>query len=706
MPVENDIIKAKGGVVLGAGESSPAELSAGKLKETQVPLVVEHSSKAILNPLDFGAVGLGTTHPLSGLYSTLAEAQAVYPFVTSLAQERDYAALQAAYNALPEGENIQLNPPVGGGDGINYRIKGGGVIKAGNLQYYIGTSSIELTANSFIDGRGTIIHYTGTKDAFIRKGNNPYAFWRANGKGLTVFSDYTETSPTSGGRHAFNCLRMSDSHWEDILIYGFASDGFVIPGGQWNHLSEVNCIYNGGYGFRTGDGVELETELTSEISSSATTLPVSATVEVTTGLEARIGGYYGEEVTYTGRTGTSLTGVVRGVNKSRNREWPAGTKVFIMQAQSANNNVLERCRGEVNGRGGWFCDRGHANTAPGSTMQFSGRETKLIEELTIPGELTKKSSIKVESTEGFAPSGIGILTGTAESEIFSYEEKNGTEFLKVLRGMKGYSAAIHTIAGTAVRQGIGVHFRGGENFSNSYYGHLEGNTWHSFIEAYEINEETGLPRGNEILAFFVSSNKCERYLVNQGDATVVGGSTQANIESNLKRNGTIIPFENYWVNATGGGNLSIVYFPKINTPASQQLVTDQLGTSLEEGYSGRGVYVGGPLFLGKYNEPLIYARLSNGANRKIFSMGSSSLLQYGNTQLAMLLQGTEVTLGKSGEKVATYGATPVARAASIGEMATTAPALASYGYTETQAKEIISKLNSAIKALKNFGITE
>ncbi|HFI7112013.1 TPA: hypothetical protein ACGR1G_000218 [Escherichia coli] len=47
---------------------------------------------------DFGAIGDGTLHPLSEWYSTLAEAQADYPFVTSLDQSIDYAAIQMAIN--------------------------------------------------------------------------------------------------------------------------------------------------------------------------------------------------------------------------------------------------------------------------------------------------------------------------------------------------------------------------------------------------------------------------------------------------------------------------------------------------------------------------------------------------------------------------------------------------------------------------------
>lgn len=58
---------------------------------------------------DFGAIGDNNSHPLSGIYATLAAAQAVYPFVTSLTQELDWAAIQAAINALPDGGIVLLH---------------------------------------------------------------------------------------------------------------------------------------------------------------------------------------------------------------------------------------------------------------------------------------------------------------------------------------------------------------------------------------------------------------------------------------------------------------------------------------------------------------------------------------------------------------------------------------------------------------------
>ncbi|MEG5924064.1 hypothetical protein UXO48_22745 [Enterobacter hormaechei] len=51
-----------------------------------------------VTPEQFGAIGDGTAHPLSERYATLAAAQAVYPFVTSLTQTIDWAACQLAEN--------------------------------------------------------------------------------------------------------------------------------------------------------------------------------------------------------------------------------------------------------------------------------------------------------------------------------------------------------------------------------------------------------------------------------------------------------------------------------------------------------------------------------------------------------------------------------------------------------------------------------
>lgn len=63
-----------------------------------IGLTGKANNALFINVKQFGAVGSGSYHPLSERYGTLAEAQAHYPFVTSLAESIDYAAWQAALN--------------------------------------------------------------------------------------------------------------------------------------------------------------------------------------------------------------------------------------------------------------------------------------------------------------------------------------------------------------------------------------------------------------------------------------------------------------------------------------------------------------------------------------------------------------------------------------------------------------------------------
>ena len=65
------------------------------------------------NVKEFGAIGDGLEHPLSGRFATLGEAKAVFPFVTTLDQSIDWAAIQAAISASgtpddPRGSTVLI----------------------------------------------------------------------------------------------------------------------------------------------------------------------------------------------------------------------------------------------------------------------------------------------------------------------------------------------------------------------------------------------------------------------------------------------------------------------------------------------------------------------------------------------------------------------------------------------------------------------
>lgn len=74
------------------------------------------------------AVCKGVTHPLSEIFSTLGAAQAIFPLVTSLAQERDFACFQQALNELPGDGDSQGRPP------------GGAIVVSGH--YFFGADTI------------------------------------------------------------------------------------------------------------------------------------------------------------------------------------------------------------------------------------------------------------------------------------------------------------------------------------------------------------------------------------------------------------------------------------------------------------------------------------------------------------------------------------------------------------------------------------
>ena len=65
-----------------------------------------------VNPLEFGAIADGNSHPLSTRYATLAAAQADYPKAIALTQEIDWAALQLCLD-LSNGRKVNLCPRQG-----------------------------------------------------------------------------------------------------------------------------------------------------------------------------------------------------------------------------------------------------------------------------------------------------------------------------------------------------------------------------------------------------------------------------------------------------------------------------------------------------------------------------------------------------------------------------------------------------------------
>src|SRR5579871_1124749 len=119
------------------------------------------AQSSLINVKSYGAICDGGSHPLNTRYLSLPAAQAVYPFVTSLSQEIDYAAIKQASNVAfgadgaEHGTTTSLNQPL--------------FIPAGNCQLGNDTWTIRNASGIAILGAGqtaTILQANGTVLAF------------------------------------------------------------------------------------------------------------------------------------------------------------------------------------------------------------------------------------------------------------------------------------------------------------------------------------------------------------------------------------------------------------------------------------------------------------------------------------------------------------------------------------------------------------
>lgn len=118
VPSGNILITPNGGTQTTLGAALSGSGSSGYVATGAITAITAPNRAALqLNLKDFGAVFDGTSHPLSATYATLAAAQAVYPFVTSLTEEIDGVSVQAAINycgTSPQGATIHT--PTGSGN--------------------------------------------------------------------------------------------------------------------------------------------------------------------------------------------------------------------------------------------------------------------------------------------------------------------------------------------------------------------------------------------------------------------------------------------------------------------------------------------------------------------------------------------------------------------------------------------------------------
>lgn len=224
---------------LGTGLAMPADFN-DRFEAVRTAL---NSGVLYVNPKFYGAVGDGASHPLSSVYATLAAAQAVYSFATSLTQELDYCGFRAAANVAwgaPTAEhghtNRRLNRPM--------RVPGG--------RYVFGNDTL-LTR----DMVGAQVWGDGRLTVEITANGIPWAFdglWYSKFSGMSIIT-LNNTSITcfdidgNVPGHPYATRGVQQNTFEDMLfdgggsLYGSAICRQGGSGGQGSENTFINCFW-------------------------------------------------------------------------------------------------------------------------------------------------------------------------------------------------------------------------------------------------------------------------------------------------------------------------------------------------------------------------------------------------------------------------------------------------------------------------------
>lgn len=200
-----------------------------------------------LTPKMYGAIADGSTHPLSGFYGSLAAAQVVYPFVTALTQELDWAALQKmSYEALgyPTFEHADtsayLNKPM--------FIPGGNYMLGADTWLIRNASGIKITGagrrSTKIFGSGIVFQTDGLWYSQIE------GIWFETTGAAAAVVDIDGNVPgqpyaTRGVQS--NTYKDIGVHGGSLATYGFAMTRLGNPPGPGAQGSEnlfLACVFN------------------------------------------------------------------------------------------------------------------------------------------------------------------------------------------------------------------------------------------------------------------------------------------------------------------------------------------------------------------------------------------------------------------------------------------------------------------------------
>lgn len=214
---------------------------------------------------EYGAIGDGTLHPLSERFTTLAAAQAVYPFATALTQSIDAAAIRQMLEVTCTNiAHLTYTPPGWEGKGGICFVEPGQYLI--DIPLYVQIRQRLLGSGGGDQYGGSMLKRAdGANCDIVVCGTN--SDWHYGEVGyLAINGNRRLAGATSGGNTAGrgmvvnNIMETTSVH--NIFSYANPDDGFMLKGAVPGKVRECSSFHNGGWGFNlagTGNSLMLDT---------------------------------------------------------------------------------------------------------------------------------------------------------------------------------------------------------------------------------------------------------------------------------------------------------------------------------------------------------------------------------------------------------------------------------------------------------------
>lgn len=193
---------------------------------------------------DFGAIGDSGRHPLSERFATLAAAQAVYPFATSLNQTLDWAGIQSMLNTARDSEAVNRRV-------IAY-IPAGRYILSDTLKIASGVHLRGDKGSTILDNQNHILNGPQLTNEF--PDNFQYTLISGINFHGGQYGVYIDATITEGNKMEdcsfvlqtianYQCRQLCQTSSWTRCVFNISPYGVVLPGSFSNQLTFYSCEF-------------------------------------------------------------------------------------------------------------------------------------------------------------------------------------------------------------------------------------------------------------------------------------------------------------------------------------------------------------------------------------------------------------------------------------------------------------------------------